>query len=208
MIASFSRYPSSRYPSSRYSSFRYSSELEFLKTRCRIAGSLGLVLFILLSAPQTYANSKTQGKVIAGWVEKISLPESGASSKAVTVKAKLDTGAETSSIHAEDIQTFTRDGKTWVDFTLVLKDSQGKVHRVAQKKPRKKRVKIKKHDGVHDRRSIVELDICFDGRIHSALFSLADRSEFIYPVLLGRKFLKGIAIVDSQESFLTQAHCD
>ena len=121
---------------------RHTIKSEPSKNWSRICSRLSLILLVLLSASQTYANSKTQGKVIAGWVEKISLPESGASSKAVTVKAKLDTGAETSSIHAEDIQTFTRGGKTWVDFTLVLKDSQGKVHRVAQKKPRKRRVKI------------------------------------------------------------------
>lgn len=172
----------------------------------RMIWVLGLAC-LALSAPATlYASSKTPGKVIAGWVEKITLPNAS-SSKLTPIKAKLDTGAETSSIHAEDIKTFRRGGKRWVEFTLVLRDSSDKILRIAMKKANQRRIKIKNRDGSHDRRPIVELDICFDGRTHSTQFSLADRSEFIYPILLGRKFLEGIAVVDPQATFLTLANC-
>ena len=169
---------------------------------------LSLMLFILCSSLPVHASSKTPGKVIAGWVEKITLPASGGLTKAITIKAKLDTGAETSSIHAEDIKIFKRGNKRWVDFTLVVKDTDDKTHRITMKKPREFRVNIKNHYGDHDSRPIVAFDVCFDGRIHSTLFSLADRSEFIYPALLGRKFLEGVAVVDPQASFLTQAYCE
>lgn len=167
---------------------------------------LCVAFFALSASPTLYASSKTPGKVIAGWVEKITLPHAP-TNKLAPIKAKLDTGAETSSIHAENIKTFKSGGKTWVEFILVLKDSNGKIHRIAMKKVNQRRVKIKNRDGSYDRRPIVELDICFDGRIHSTSFSLADRSKFIYPILLGRKFLEGIAVVDAQTTFLTHAYC-
>ena len=174
----------------------------------RIFTALSLIVFTLFSSSLSYASSKTPGKVIAGWVEKITLTPPRKLSKPIIVKAKLDTGAETSSIYAKDIKTYKRSGKRWVDFTLVLKDSNNKTHHIKMSKPRKRRVKIKNHNGEHDSRTIVELDICFDGRMHSTSFSLADRSEFIYPILLGRKFLEGVALVDPQSSFLTQASCN
>ncbi|MEH6543277.1 MAG: RimK/LysX family protein [Porticoccaceae bacterium] len=174
----------------------------------RVVWIFSLMLYALCASLPVHASSKTPGKVIAGWVEKITLPASKASTKAITIKAKLDTGAETSSIHAENIKIYKRGGKRWVDFTLVIKDIDDKTHRITMKKPLELRVKIKKHDGDHDSRPIVELDICFDGRLHSTLFSLVDRSEFIYPALLGRKFIEGVALVDPQASFLTQAYCE
>ena len=68
-------------------------------------------------------------------------------------------------------------------------------------------MRIKNSDGNHDRRSVVELEICFDGRKHVTEFTLADRSEYIYSVLLGREFMQGIAVVDPESTFLTQAVC-
>ena len=183
--------------------FRFTTAKESLS----VVWLFSLMFFALCASQSAHASSKTPGKVIAGWVEKITLPSSEGSSKTITVKAKLDTGAETSSIHAEGIKIHKRGGKRWVDFTLIIKDTDNNTHRIAMKKPRELRVKIKNHDGVHESRPIVVLDICFDGRIHSTQFSLADRSEFIYPILLGRKFLEGVAVVDSQASFLTQAYC-
>ncbi len=188
-----------------------------LNTRVRYRISLllntTLLFAVALSAHTALADSTSPGKVIAGWVEKISLSTPGQSTGTsktdpeITVKAKLDTGAETSSIHAEDIKVFKRDNKYWVKFTLVLTDINEKTHHITMEKPRQHRVKIKNRDGDHDRRSIVELEMCFDGRTHTTLFSLANRSEFLYPVLLGRRFLEGVAVIDSQATFLTLAHC-
>lgn len=155
-----------------------------------------------LHSPLAYSDSVNPGKVIAGWVEKISI-----GSPSTLLKAKLDTGAKTSSIHAENVNVFRKDGKRWVRFDLVLEDAKGKRQVQTLERRRIRRVRIKNHDGEHDRRSIVSLEFCFDGRSHSSEFTLADRSQFIYPVLLGRQFLKGVAVVDASETFLTQAAC-
>jgi hypothetical protein len=157
---------------------------------------------LILGAPLTHASSKDPGKVIAGWIEKISLPE-----PSITLKAKLDTGAKTSSIHATNIEQFKRDGKRWMRFDLVLTDVEDKQHTVHMERPKARRVAIKHTDGEHDRRAVVELDFCFDGRRRTAEFTLANRSDYIYSVLLGREFLTGVAVIDPEATFLTQADC-
>lgn len=160
-----------------------------------------LVLAMIAACPAA-ASSRTPGKTIAGYVEKMTLKPWD-----VTVSAKLDTGALTSSIHAQQIERFRKDDEKWVRFTLVLEDSKNVVHRIPVERPLERRVKIKEDDDEHDRRLVVLLDFCFDGREHSAQFTLNDRSNYLYTVLLGRRFLEGVAVVDPAESFLTQRNC-
>jgi hypothetical protein len=162
----------------------------------------GLFFSFAVYPLSAFSDSENPGKVIAGWVEKISI-----GSPSTLMKAKLDTGAKTSSIHAENVNVFRKDGKRWVRFDLVLKDNQGARQIQTFERRRIRKVRIKNHDGEHDRRSIVSLEFCFDGRPHSSEFTLADRSQFIYPVLLGRQFLQDVAVIDPSETFLTQAAC-
>lgn len=164
--------------------------------------ALVVALSIALLPTAGQASSRTPGKVIAGYVEKLTIKPWD-----VTVSAKLDTGALTSSIHAEDVERFKKDDEKWVRFTLVLKDSKDKLHRIPAERPLERRVKIKEDDDNHDRRLVVALDFCFDGRERSAQFTLNDRSNYLYPVLLGRRFLEDVAIVDPAASFLTQRNC-
>ncbi len=163
---------------------------------------IGIALLALLPALPLQASSSDPGKVIAGWVEKVTLVDSG-----TPVKAKLDTGAKTSSVHAINIEEFRRDGKKWVRFELELGDRKHP-QRVKLERPRLRGVRIKEHDGSTNRRPVVELPICFDGRRYKTQFNLVDRGSFLYPVLLGRAFLKGIAVIDPDQTFVTQAHCD
>lgn len=145
---------------------------------------------------------RDESKQIAGWVERIVvLP-----SKRIAL-AKLDTGAKTSSIHAEEIERFERNGRPWVRYTLLLKESKQKVHRIPRESPLVRRVYIKDHVSQPDARPVVELEFCMDGRRHSAHFSLVDRSAFLYSVLLGRELLAGSFVVDPEQTFLTAATC-
>lgn len=176
--------------------------------RMRLAVAAGL---LLLCTFPSRAWAKAGGvetaaadgdKRIAGWIERIvMLP-----SKTVTL-AKLDTGAKTSSIHAEDIERFERRGRRWVRYTLVLKESKTRVHRIARESPLVRRVYIKDHESEPDARPVVDLEFCMDGRRHAAHFSLVDRSAFLYSVLLGREFLAGSFVVDPEVTFMTGAAC-
>jgi len=176
----------------------FNQKVEFHALLCGCA----LFFSFALHSPFAFSDSTNPGKVIAGWVEKISI-----GSPSTLLKAKLDTGAKTSSIHAENVNVFRKDGKRWVRFDLVFEDDKGARQLQTFERLRTRKVRIKNHDGEHDRRSIVSLEFCFDGRSHSSEFTLADRSQFIYPVLLGRQFLKDVAVVDASETFLTQAAC-
>lgn len=149
-----------------------------------------------------HADTTTPAKAVAGWVEKIVVENQD-----FGVKAKLDSGAKTSSIYAEEIEIIEKNDQKWVKFTLVLEDSEGKVHRTAMEKPRSRRVKVKEHDGIHDSRPVVELDFCFDGRHHVTEFSLTNRREYIYGVLLGRRFLKDKVLIDPASTFNTLGKC-
>lgn len=164
--------------------------------------TLAIGLFFSSAAHVSFASSKTPAKVVSGWVEKVVIENQN-----YAVKAKLDTGAKTSSIHAENIELFEKDKKKWVRFTLVLPDEDQLLHRITLEKPRARRVKIKEHDGEHDRRPVVELDICFNGFHYDAQFTLVNRQEYIYSILLGRRFLNEKAIIDPDETFQTLSIC-
>lgn len=178
-----------------------------MKTRTRITKSttLGWLIFFFASSILFSNNlwAKDPAKIIAGWVEKVRIEHQD-----FKVKAKLDTGARTSSIHAKNIKSFKKGGERWVRFTLVLLDSKDIVHEIEMEKPRSRRTNIKNHDGNHDKRYVVDLDMCFNGHIVSTEFTLADRKEYIYDVLLGRRFLRKFALVDPSRIFLTSDHCD
>ncbi len=163
---------------------------------------INLVLLAALALP-TLTFGKEPAKAIAGWVENVRIENLD-----YKVKAKLDTGAKTSSIHAINIESFKKNEEKWVKFTLLLTDSEDNRHTIDIEKPRSRKTKIKNHDGDPDKRFVVNLQICFNGRAFTTEFTLVDRGEYIYGVLLGRQFLANIAVIDSAETFLTLAECN
>jgi hypothetical protein len=162
-----------------------------------------LMAAALIVSPSTAAaSSRTHGKVIAGWVEKITLLPWGD-----IVSAKLDTGAMTSSIHATNVERFTRGKEKWVRFDIQLgPDSDSKIIRGVER-PLARRVLVKQA-GDDDHRLSVEMEICSNGQLRTVEFTLADRSDLIYPVILGRRFMKSFLVVDPSQTFLTKAACD
>ncbi len=128
-------------------------------------------------------------KLILGWVEKVSIP---AEAK-LTLEAKLDTGADTSSLDAKVLKRFRRDGKHWLRFSV--RDPATK-ESVILERPHLRGVRIKRHDGKHQRREVADLPICLGDRLHTIEVTLINREQFEYPLLLGRSALKGFALVD------------
>lgn len=165
--------------------------------------SLLLLMTCLGFSASVSASSRTPGKVVAGWVEKVTVVSAD-----VVTKAKLDTGAKTSSIYGVNVENFKRDGKRWTRFDLVVTNLNDKEKIISLERRRIRKVRIKGEADEYDRRSVVKLPICFDGRSYDVEFTIADRRNYIYPVLLGREFLEGRALVDSEETFLTKAACE
>lgn len=127
--------------------------------------------------------------ITTGWLEGVFLLPSN-----LQMRAKLDTGAKTSSLHAVDIEPFKRDGKKWIKFRTG--DYGKKAKFVTMEVPLTRYVRIKDHKQKSARRPVVDITFCFDKQLFTTEFSLVDRSRFNYPVLLGRKMLQQGIIVD------------
>ena len=171
-----------------------------------LAGYLLLTTLATSSAVSAGENeSEITEKLILGWIENVNLQPSGLKSK-----AKLDTGAKTSSIHAKNIEHFEKDGEPWVRFQFAsntkLKEEKyksGKSKKVVTvEAPITRRALIKRHKHTSLERPVVELAFTLADKEYTAEFTLTDRSKFLYPVLLGRRFLKNVAIVDPGNTFL------
>lgn len=129
-----------------------------------------------------------QGMWIIGEVEPVTIIRAG-----LTLPARIDTGATTSSLDARAIQRFERDGKKWVRFTLVDRQS-GKKVQVEGRLTRT--VEITRHGTDPQYRPVVKLKAILGKAELYREFSLTDRAAFTYPVLIGRNFLQGEFIVD------------
>lgn len=134
-----------------------------------------------------------------GWVEHATLffQETHVASPRLKLKAKVDTGANTSSLHAVDIEPFEYEGATHLRFVVPL---NGVFHRVQA--PVARRGVVRSSEGLKDERYFIEAVIRM-GRVMSPIvLSLNDRSSMLYPVLLGRSFLRERYVVDVSRKFL------
>lgn len=148
-------------------------------------------------APKTSPSSP----VVLGSVEQVHLDILDRS-----FDARVDTGAVTSSLSAADIQAFERDGKQWVKFKLLDEKSDKENDRWIEA-PVIRYVKIRQSTSDKmERRAVVELWIRV-GKIHEkAQFTLADRSQMTHPILLGREFIKDIALVDVSQQYILSSN--
>lgn len=118
----------------------------------------------------------------------------------VRIPAKIDTGARTSSLHATDIERFDRDGQRWVRFLLNLGD--GRSEPVTCEVPRADRRVITSSNGEGQDRFIIKTRLSLGDHVFRAEFSLADRSDMKFPILIGRTALRSRFLVDSGRSYL------
>lgn len=133
----------------------------------------------------------------AGWREIVALPDFGIE----RLRAKIDTGARTSSLHASNIETFENDGVPWVRFGLTCEDG---IDRLCEA-PRVARRVITSSNGEAQERLIVKTQLSMGTQTFRAEFSLADRSDMLFPMLVGRTALRRRFLVDSARSFLLPA---
>lgn len=131
---------------------------------------------------------KTHSLGIIGEIEPVYLPPMKGA-----LSARIDTGAQGSSVDAQNIQEFEREGKKWVSFD-VTNPKTGETHHFEKKIY--KQVGIKRQIE-SESRLVVLMTIKIGKEKLTMPFSLADRSKFKHPVLIGRNILKGRAIVDT-----------
>jgi hypothetical protein len=117
------------------------------------------------------------------------------------IKAKLDTGAQTSSIHAYDIEAFDRDGEAWVRFTVrpwqrSTEDAvavESRVHDVR---------KVRSSSGHVEERFVVLMKVVLVDREVIAEVTLTNRDQMGFRMLIGREALRHGFDVTSSRSFL------
>ncbi len=161
---------------------------------------LGSLAVFCLTAYPAHTLAAKQEMEILGWVENVQLPTVG-----IELKAKLDTGAETSSLDARIIKKFRKDGRRWVRFSVTDREN-GEEFVIVRERVRT--IGVVQHEGTRQTRPVVEMSVCIAGRKLQTEVSLIDRSEFIYPLLLGRSALESFALVDPGNTFLSKPDCD
>lgn len=117
------------------------------------------------------------------------------------LKAKLDTGALTSSIHAEEKELFERDGKKWVRF-IVTDPGLKKPVRTRIEAPLVRIAKIKEPGGESVTREVVRLSFQIGERKMRGEFTLNNRANMLSPVLIGRNMIKDLGWVDPGRTHL------
>ena len=137
--------------------------------------------------PQDYKEPTTPRIPVVGGVETLYiLPIE------MPFHARMDTGAETSSIDAQNITPFERDGEKWISCE-VLNRKSGKPHRFEN--PIKRTANIIR-TGTDERRYVVSMSIKMGNEIITADFSLNDRNKFEYQILIGRNIINGRFVID------------
>ncbi|MDW7748933.1 ATP-dependent zinc protease [Halomonas sp.] len=143
--------------------------------------------------------TRLDNKEILGRSEWIGLPGVG-----TYLKARIDSGATTSSLSATEITPFERDGENWVRFKLGLNESDSVVESVRDEwieAPVERRVRIIQAAGEHSR-PVISLLMTVGPLRETVQFTLNDRTHLDHPVLLGRRFLMDIAVIDVAEQYL------
>ncbi|WP_052879492.1 ATP-dependent zinc protease [Vibrio coralliirubri] len=113
--------------------------------------------------------------------------------------AKLDTGADVSSMNAVNIKRFKKDGQDMVSFTY--QNNQGDKQDFTKPVIDVMRIKAKKGEKVNIR-PVVEMKVKLGDLEKEVRVNLQDRSRFEYSMILGKNFLKHGAVVSSDEDYL------
>ncbi|MGE6605353.1 ATP-dependent zinc protease [Halomonas sp. NPDC076908] len=138
-------------------------------------------------------------KTLVGRSEWVGFPEVG-----TYLQARVDSGANTSSLSATDITRFERDGEDWVRFKLALNEDDVVVESQRDEwieAPIERRVRILQASG-EESRPVISLLMTLGPISENVEFTLNDRTHLVYPVLLGRRFLMDIALIDVADTYL------
>ncbi len=161
----------------------------------KIRTCLWLVLLTtIMPAGLLYA----QEKQTVGWIERAHITPGD-----ITLDAKLDTGADGTSINAVDINKFERDGKTWARFTI--DDKKG--HKVTLEREIIGHKTIVRHGCPNQERYVVNLGICLGSHYVEEKVGLVDRRILKYPLLIGRSFMAGRIIPDPSVKYTKEPAC-
>lgn len=165
-----------------------------------------VAMALLLTASSVSALS-CSGKQVLGSIETVNLVD-----KNVNLEAKLDTGADMTSLSATHIRKFMQNNKAWVQFTVDIPSEHksisftepfyGYTHILKRNEENKNQQVIQ--TGPTSKRIVVLMPICIGNQLQKILVNLTDRSHFQYPMLIGKNAMEKLhLIVDVSQQHLT-----
>lgn len=150
----------------------------------------------IIEVPIQCEPSPIGDKFILGGVENVYIDEIKTG-----FHSRIDTGAESSSLDAHNIILFERDGKQWVRFDVFTQGADKPAQTFESKVERFVRIKQDSEES-SDRRPVIHAHLQIGKYKAETDLNLVDRSHLEYQLLLGRKFMQDIAVVDVAQSFI------
>lgn len=134
---------------------------------------------------------------LVGWREWVGLPQL----EVPQIKAKLDTGARTSSLHAFDLERFERKGRPWVRFNVHAKQRSAKPEIACEAEVLEER-RVRSSSGHASLRPVILTPLTIGTLTWPIEITLASRDEMGFRMLLGRQALRGRCLLDPGRSYL------
>jgi len=142
--------------------------------------------------------SASDGKIIVGWREWVSLPEL----QLPAIKAKVDTGAKTSALHAFFVQRFRRNGSDFVRFRVhPLQRNSDLV--IERESPLIDERMVSDSGGHQELRCVIETQIDLGENQWPIEMTLTNRDSMRFRMLIGRTAMDSRIQVDPSVSYLT-----
>lgn len=142
----------------------------------------------------SFAEGLTQKQVLdkqlVGQLEEIWMPNLN-----LALTARIDTGAETASLDARNIELFERDGKRWVRFEIEHPKQEETPLKLERKLSRIASI-VQSNSPESEKRPVIKLGITIGSVNQTAEFTLSNRSHLDYQVLIGRNILQDVMLVD------------
>jgi hypothetical protein len=156
----------------------------------------GTIQSVVTSDDKLLAVVTNDDKLLVGELEHIWVDPPG-----MKMVARIDTGAQSSSLTAENLLEFERDGDDWVRFDVIVGELSTTLEREVVRYVRV----FQQADPEGSRRPVVSMRLHLGNVQDSFEFTLADRSHLEYQSILGRNFLTDIALVDVGRQFVQPA---
>ena len=142
------------------------------------------------------ATARTRDLAVVGWREWVALPDWGVP----WTKAKIDTGARTSAMHAFDLESFEREGVPWIRF-VVHPWQRSASDGVPVEAPLVGSKEVRSSSGAASSRPVVHTSIRLAGVATDVDITLTRRDEMGFRMLVGRQALRGRFVVDPARSY-------
>ena len=141
---------------------------------------------------------KRSDKIVLGWREWVGLPALGLSN----IKAKVDTGARTSALHAFELRTYEEDGRHRVEFKMHPNQRDRETVVVCTADIKDERI-VRDSGGHKEKRWVIETPVQIGADSWTIELMLTSRDDMLFRMLLGRTAMRGRAIVDPSRSYLS-----